>query len=172
MQHSSLCALVKCFGQRNKKGLPTPKLNILKNNKLLCGTLSIKKLKGRLLIIINEAGGLINRLLVISMKNAFHKLYGAFLAAFFLIMGLSFLRSSDVINWSFWPNTLIELGVALLSLGLSVIFGFLSGRRFQFGVAIIEAGEPEIFARSWAAASGILIVLCAVGVIAYAVINH
>jgi len=63
MQHSFLSAPVKCFGQRNKKGLPTPKLNILKNNKLLCGTSSIKKLRGRLLIIINEAGGLINRLL-------------------------------------------------------------------------------------------------------------
>tara|TARA_R110001592_G_scaffold363262_1_gene682773 strand:+ start:1402 stop:1722 length:321 start_codon:yes stop_codon:yes gene_type:complete len=106
------------------------------------------------------------------MKGAFHKLYGAFLAAFFLIMGLSFLRSSGVTNWSFWSNTPLELGVAFLAFGLSVIFGFLSGRRFQFGLATIEAGEPETFARSWAAASGILIVLCAIGVIAYAVINH
>jgi hypothetical protein len=62
-QHSFLSTPVKYFGQRNKKGLPTPKLNILKSNKLPCGTLSIKKLRGRLLIIINEAGGLINRLL-------------------------------------------------------------------------------------------------------------
>ncbi|WP_373093035.1 hypothetical protein, partial [Zhongshania sp.] len=51
-QHSLLSAPVKCSGQRNKKGLPTPKLNSLKNNKLLCGALRIKKLKGRLLIII------------------------------------------------------------------------------------------------------------------------
>jgi hypothetical protein len=51
-QHSFLSAPVKCFGQRNTKGFPTPKLNILKNNNLLCGTSSIKKLRGRLLIII------------------------------------------------------------------------------------------------------------------------
>ncbi|EIF44989.1 hypothetical protein DOK_01064 [gamma proteobacterium BDW918] len=52
MQYIFLSAAVKYLGQHNRKGIPTPKLNILKNNQLQCGTLNIKKLRGRLLIII------------------------------------------------------------------------------------------------------------------------